>query len=135
MTRYAGAVISGTLADLVLLVHLGFVVFVAAGALAVWRWPRLAWLHVPAALWGAFVEFSGRVCPLTPLEDALRGRAGGAGSEGGFIDRSVTAILYPDGLTRRQQLVLGALAIAVNVAAYTAIVLRRKALPRRRPSS
>lgn len=123
------------LADLVLLVHLGFVVFVAAGALAVWRWPRLAWLHVPAALWGAYVELSGRLCPLTPLENALRRQGGGASFAGGFVDHYVSAVLYPDGLTRGRQLVLGALVVALNVTAYGAIAVRRAALPRRRPSS
>jgi hypothetical protein len=89
-----------SLADLVLLLHFGFVAFVALGGLLVWRWPRWAWLHVPAALWGVFVAYTGSTCPLTPLESAWRHRGGEVGYPGGFLEHYVTAILYPIGLTR-----------------------------------
>ena len=88
------------LADLVVLIHFAFVVFVVAGGLLVWKWPRVAWLHVPCALWGAAVEFGGWVCPLTPLENTLRVRAGEAGYQGDFVARHVMPVLYPEGLTR-----------------------------------
>ena len=88
------------LADAVLVAHGTFVLFVVLGGLLVLRWQRAAWVHVPCALWGAWVEFAGWICPLTPLEVDLRMRAGGAGYTGGFIERYVTSAIYPQGLTR-----------------------------------
>lgn len=105
-------------ADAVLVLHLLFVVFVIAGGLAVLRWPRLAWLHVPAAIWGVLIEFGGWICPLTPLENSLRERGGGATYSGGFVDHYVTSLLYPDGLTRPMQFGIGALVLLVNGYVY-----------------
>src|SRR5262245_64645941 len=102
------------LADAVVLVHLAFVAFVVAGGLVVLRWPRAAWLHVPAALWGAAVEWSGAVCPLTPLEVTLRRWGGEAGYTGGFVEHSVLPLLYPAALTRGIQVVLGSLVVVIN---------------------
>jgi hypothetical protein len=107
------------LAEAVLVVHLLFVVFVVLGGLLVLRWPRLAWLHLPAALWGAYIELSGRICPLTPLENSLRMQGGAAGYSGGFIDHYITALIYPEGLTRSMQVLLGVLVTALNVVLYT----------------
>jgi hypothetical protein len=112
------------LADLVLILHALFVAFVMLGALLVLRWPRVAWIHVPVVTWGAGIEFLGGICPLTPLENHWRGLAGQLGYPGGFVEHYVVSALYPDGLTRRVQLVLGALVLAVNVAIY-AWALRR----------
>lgn len=112
------------LADLVLVVHLAFVLFVVLGGLLALRWPRVAWVHVPVALYGALIEFAGFVCPLTPLENSLRRRGGEAGYEGGFIEHYVTATLYPTGLTREVQLGLGVAVLAINGAIY-AVWLRR----------
>lgn len=106
------------LADLVLLVHLGFVIFVAFGGVLVWRWPRLAWLHLPAVLWGAYVEFSGRLCPLTPLENLLRQAAGQKGYQESFLEHYIFFVLYPEGLTREVQLWLGLGVILLNLAFY-----------------
>jgi Protein of Unknown function (DUF2784) len=108
------------LADAVLLAHLLFVVFVVAGGLVVLRWPRVAWLHVPAALWGVVVEWSGALCPLTPLELALRRAGGEAGYGGGFVEHYVWPVLYPAALTRGAELVLGSLVVAINVIIYCA---------------
>ena len=113
------------LADGVLVVHLAFVLFVVLGGLAALRWPRVAWVHLPVAVYGAAIEFIGFVCPLTPLEVALRRRGGEAGYAGGFIDHYVTAAIYPEGLTRGVQLALGAAVLAVNAAVY-AVWLRRR---------
>lgn len=115
------------LADLVLVVHLAFILFVVVGGLFVLRWPRLAWLHVPVVLWGAWIEFSGRICPLTPLEVAFRRRGGQAGYEGGFIEHYITAIIYPDGLSRGIQVALGVAVVVINVTAYVILIRRRKA--------
>jgi hypothetical protein len=106
------------LADLVVILHFGFLVFTVLGGLLVCRWRWFPWIHLPAAIWGGFVEVSGRVCPLTVLENWLRRAGGASGYERDFIDRYVVPIVYPPGLTREIQLVLGALLIVVNVAIY-----------------
>jgi hypothetical protein len=113
------------LADLLLLAHGAFVLFVIAGGLLVLRWPRVAWVHLPAAIWGAGIEFTGRICPLTPLEKAWRQAAGGTAYQGGFIEHYVTAALYPAGLTRSVQLALGAIVLAVNAWVYWTLWRRR----------
>ena len=114
------------LADLVVGVHVLFVVFVVAGGLLALRWPWVAAAHLPAALWGALIEFRGWICPLTPLEKSLRASAGQAGYEGGFIEHYLLPVLYPAGLTRSVQLALGSLVIVINFAVY-GILLRRRA--------
>lgn len=116
------------LADATVVLHLAFVVFVVFGGLLVLRWSHLVWLHVPAAIWGVLIEFAGWICPLTPLENAFRRRAGETGYEGGFIEHYVTALLYPAGLSRTTQWILGGLALAINLAVY-AVVLRRRRTP------
>jgi hypothetical protein len=108
------------LADLVLLAHAAFVAFAVFGGWLALRWPRLAWLHLPALAWGAGVELFGWPCPLTRLEDSLRGEPEGAGGED-FIGRTLLAALYPEGLTRADQLVLGAGLLLVNAIAYAVL--------------
>jgi hypothetical protein len=114
------------LADLVLVVHLAFVFFVVLGGLLVLRWPWVAYLHIPAAIWGIFIEYSGGICPLTPLENSLRQSGGQAGYSGGFINHYIQPLLYPAGLTRGTQLVLGSLALLVNLGAYGLVIARMK---------
>lgn len=106
------------LADLVLIVHMAFVVFVLCGGLLVLRWRWIAWLHLPAAAWGAVVEFTGWICPLTPLENWLRAQSGEVGDEQDFIARYLLPILYPGDLTRDLQLLLGTVVVVLNVAVY-----------------
>jgi len=112
-------------ADAVLLLHLTFIAFAVLGAVLVARWPRIALVHLPAAAWGFFVELTGRVCPLTYAENALRIRAGEAGYAESFIEHYLLALVYPDGLTREVQLVLAATVIVINVAIYGWLLLRR----------
>jgi hypothetical protein len=119
-------------ADAIVVLHVAFVAFVAAGGLLVWRWPRLAWLHLPCAIWGAAVSFGGWICPLTPLENHLRLRAGEAGYSGDFVARYLLPVLYPEGLTREAQVVLGALVVVVNAAVY-GLAWRRARRPSRPP--
>jgi hypothetical protein len=113
-------------ADLVLVVHAAFVAFVVLGGILVLRWPRLVWVHLPVALYGAVIEFLGFICPLTPLENSLRVRGGEAGYSGDFIDHYITAAIYPDGLTRPMQLALGAGVLLLNAAIYAAVWRRRR---------
>lgn len=117
------------LADLIVVAHLTFVAFVLVGGFVALRWRWVAWLHVPAMVWGVLVEYSGWICPLTPLEQRFRARAGGAGYHGGFIDHYLLRTLYPAGLTRHTQWELGTLALLVNVVAYTLLVIRGRRAP------
>lgn len=112
------------LADLVLLLHAAFVIFVLLGGLLALRWPRAAWVHLPIVAWGAGIEFLGGICPLTPLENHWRRLAGEQGYGGGFVEHYVFAALYPEGLTREIQLGLGVLVLVVNVVIY-GLVWRR----------
>jgi Protein of Unknown function (DUF2784) len=112
------------LADLVVGAHVLFVAFVMAGGLLALRWRWAAAVHLPAAVWGALIEFQGWVCPLTPLEQSLRAAAGQAGYQGGFIEHYLLPALYPAGLTREVQLVLGSLVVAVNLAVYGLLMWR-----------
>ena len=116
------------LATLVVTLHLTFVVFVVLGGLLVLRWPWLAYAHLPAALWGAWIEFAGWVCPLTPLEQSLRLKAGEQGYSGSFIEHYVLPLLYPSALTRTIQVALGAVVIAVNLAIYGYLLRSRRSV-------
>jgi len=105
-------------ADAVVLLHLSFIVFVVCGGFLAWRWPRLIWVHLPAAAWGTAIELFHWTCPLTPLEKWLRQLAGSAGYEGGFIEHYLIPIIYPAALTRWQQVVLGIVVVLLNAIAY-----------------
>lgn len=112
-------------ADFVLLIHLAFIVFVAAGGLLAFRWPRVVWVHLPAMAWGIFVEASGTICPLTPLEDALRALAGTPVDPRDFIARTLLPLIYPTALTRELQWTLAGLVALVNLLVYGALWRRR----------
>ena len=112
-------------ADLVASLHFAFVVFVLLGGLLVVRWPRWAWLHLPAVAWGVSIELMGWLCPLTPLENRLRNEAGLAGYEGGFVEHYLLPVLYPESLTRSVQIVLGLLALLINVGLYIWMLRKR----------
>lgn len=117
------------LADGLVILHLLFVVFVMAGGFLLLRWPKLAWLHLPAAAWGAWIEFTGAVCPLTPLENQLRMVGGGSAYSGGFVEHYLLPILYPEYLTLPIQQVLGGVVVVVNLMAYGMVyrAVRKKA--------
>ncbi len=112
------------LADLVLVLHLAFIVFVVAGGLLVLRWRWVAVGHLPVALYGALIEFIDWVCPLTPLENELRRRGGHEGYEGGFIEHYLVPLIYPGNLTHGLQIVLGLAVVGINIAIYTWAVIR-----------
>jgi len=113
------------LADAVIVLHSTFVLFVVLGALLVLKWRRVAWLHAPAATWGVLIEFAGWTCPLTPLENALRMRAGQQVYSGGFIEHYILPVLYPEGLTHSSQVALGAAALFINVVVYWCVFRQR----------
>jgi hypothetical protein len=102
-------------ADLVVAAHLLFICFVVGGAFLAWRWPRIIWVYLPVAVYGALIEFIGFTCPLTPLENYLRRRAGEAGYRGGFIAHYLLRVIYPRGLTRGVQVGLGVLVVVIAV--------------------
>lgn len=106
------------LADLVMLLHFAYIVFVVGGALLVLYRRWWVWLHLPAIAWGVWLEFFSKACPLTPLENSLRVRAGQAGYAGGFIDHYLARAIYPEGLTPRSQIVIGAFVVILNAALY-----------------
>lgn len=109
------------LADLVVLVHAIFVLFVVLGGLLAFRWRRAALLHIPAALWGGWIEISGSICPLTPLENWLRELSGSRGYSGGFIEHYLLPVLYPPDLTRTVQYALAAVVVVVNLLVYARV--------------
>jgi uncharacterized membrane protein YedE/YeeE len=119
-------------ADLVVVVHLLFIAFVVSGAFLSWRWPRIVWVHIPAVAYGALVEFAGFACPLTLLENDLRGRAGEAGYTGGFIDHYLIKVIYPPGLTHGMQMGLGAFVLIVAIIGYWGLLRRQGWVPARR---
>ena len=106
------------LADLVVILHVVFVLFVALGGFVVFWKRRWAWLHVPSFLWAAWIEFTGGICPLTPLENLLRARGGLAVYRGDFLDRYLMPLLYPDALTREIQIGLGLFVLVLNAGIY-----------------
>lgn len=114
------------LADAVLVFHFCFILFVGGGGLVVLRWPRAIWVHIPVAAWGVWIELSGKICPLTPLENDLRRRAGEGGYAGGFIEHYLLPVIYPRGLTREIQLGLAALVVLLNIGIYAYVWQRRR---------
>ena len=120
--------IYGILADIVVLAHTAFVLFAVFGGFLVLRRRRLAWLHIPAVLWAALVEMAGWICPLTPLENLLRHRAGKDIYQSDFIEHYLTPVLYPEALTRELQTALGLAVLFINVAVYTWVWHRRRLL-------
>ena len=113
-------------ADAVVVVHLLFIGFVVFGSFLTWRWPKVAWVHIPVAVYGVLVEFIGFTCPLTPLENYLRHRAGETGYHGGFIAHYLVRVIYPPGLTRGMQAGLGVLVLLIMVGGYWGAVLHRR---------
>jgi hypothetical protein len=111
-------------ADIVALLHFAFILFVIGGGLIAVKWPKVIWLHIPCAIWGALIEFAGWICPLTPLENYFRQNAGDAGMTGGFIEEYLFKIIYPAGITRTMQIVLGMSVIVINFLVYGYLLFR-----------
>ena len=119
-------------ADLVVAVHLEFVLFVVFGGVLLLKWKRSAWVHLPAALWGVVIEFAGWVCPLTPLESWLRENGGAQGYSGSFVEHYLEPVLYPAVLTRRLQIAFGFFALIVNLGIYGYVLWRNARSARRK---
>jgi hypothetical protein len=107
--------------------HFLFILFVLAGGVLVLRWPRLAWVHLPAVVWGAVVEVMGWDCPLTPLENRLRQLGGLTSYDGDFVARYLLPVIYPEGLTLTVQRILGAVVIVVNLVVYALVIRKHQA--------
>ena len=114
------------LADLLVVFHLVFILYVMASALLIFKWPKTLWLHLPACFWGMTVEFTGWICPLTPWEIQLRRLAGEEGYTGSFIENYLIPIIYPNGLTREVQMLLGGTVLIVNLSLYTLILIKKE---------
>jgi hypothetical protein len=114
------------LADALVVLHLAFVAFVVLGGLLALRWPRAAWVHLPAAAWGAWIEVAGWICPLTPLENRLREQGGGPTYAVSFVEQYLVPVLYPSTLSRELQWALGGLVVMVNAGVYAWVVARMR---------
>lgn len=114
------------LAELTVLLHFLFVIFVAVGGLLLLIWPKLIYLHLPAVMWGIYIQFSGGYCPLTPLEKTFRQLAGMQTYEGGFINQYLMPIIYPRGLTYEMQILIGIGLILLNIVIYTILIYRQR---------
>lgn len=112
-------------ADLLVLIHFSFIIFVVLGGLLVLRWPKVAWAHIPAATWGAWIEFANGTCPLTPLEKSLRATAGEQAYEGGFISHYIIPLIYPPGLDAETATLLGFAVLIINGLIYSVVIFRR----------
>jgi Protein of Unknown function (DUF2784) len=114
------------LATGVVILHVAFVIFVVIGGVLALRWPKVVYMHLPAVAWAIYVEWSGAICPLTPLENRLRAAAGLEAYAGDFVAKYVFPVLYPDGLTRSAQMAIGAAVLLVNACLYGALRRRRR---------
>ncbi|HEY2830294.1 MAG TPA: DUF2784 domain-containing protein [Thermoanaerobaculia bacterium] len=110
------------LATATAIAHFAFILFVVLGGILVLRWPRVAWVHVPAAIWGALIEFAGWYCPLTNLENYFLRKSGRAGYTEGFVAHYLFAVIYPSGLTRGFEIVIGLFVVVVNVTMYVRLI-------------
>jgi hypothetical protein len=112
------------LADIIVLIHLLFIVFVISGGLLGFYKKWTAWIHIPAAVWGALVELTGWFCPLTPLENRFRISGGAVGYEGSFVEQYIIPLIYPENLTRNTQIAMGISVIVINAVIYFFLIKR-----------
>lgn len=112
------------MADGLVLLHLFFISFVVLGGLLTYKWRWLLFIHIPAVVWGALVEFQNWSCPLTPLEQQFRSTGGEAGYSGGFVEQYILPLIYPAGLTREVQIILGLFVITINLLIYSGLIFK-----------
>ena len=109
----------------VLVLHLLFILWVAFGALFTRRRPLLRWFHIASLTYGILLEILEWSCPLTPMENWLRGRAGVPTYQGGFLLHYLDAVVYPD--VPPSLLVLCAVAVCLfNLGVYAVRFRRRR---------
>ena len=113
-------------ADFIVLLHFVFIVFAVAGGVLVFKWRRLGYLHVPAAIWAALIIMAGWICPLTPIENMFRQAGGGEVYSVSFIERYLMPVIYPSGLSREIFIAMGVVIIVINVVVYTILFIKRK---------
>jgi hypothetical protein len=113
------------IAEIIVLLHLIFIIYVVLGGFVTWRWPKNIWFHLPCVIWGSLIELYGWICPLTPLENEFRYKAGSSGYTGGFIEQYILPIIYPTQLTREIQIILGLAVVVINVIAYGLFIYKR----------
>ncbi|TAJ09414.1 DUF2784 domain-containing protein [Marinilabiliaceae bacterium JC017] len=114
------------LADLTIIIHGLFILFILFGALLAFRWKRIIWFHLPLAIWGAMVEYFHWICPLTPLENHFRRLSGEAGYEGDFIEQYLIPVIYPENLTPQFQIIFGSIVVVINLIIYSSLVYKWK---------
>jgi hypothetical protein len=114
------------LADLTAITHLAFVIFIILGGLFAFKWKRMAWVHIPAAVWGAMIEFYGWICPLTYMENYFREEAGIDTMSHGFVAHYIMPVLYPAELTKDLQIKLGIFVIVINLIIYSLVAYRHR---------
>lgn len=114
------------LADIMVIVHFCFILFVIGGGFLVLKWRKLIWAHIPVVIWGIFIEFSGWICPLTPWENHFRRLAGETVYQGDFIGKYILPLIYPEELTRNIQIILGSIVIAINLLVYAFIFIQSR---------
>ena len=114
------------IADGLVVLHLAFITFVVLGGFLLFKWRWLVFIHIPAFIWGALIEFYHWGCPLTPLENSLRVLAGDEGYQGGFIEHYLIPIIYPSGLTPMLQIALGMFVLAINLVIYGFLIWKLK---------
>ena len=122
----AEAIMFRVLADGLVVLHLGFILFVIFGGLVVALWPKAIWAHIPCAVWGITIELSGFICPLTSMENYLRLQAGQSAYSGDFIIHYIEPVIYPEGLTRELQVIMALLAFAINAVVYLWLLLKKR---------
>ncbi len=121
---YEKSMLNLILADFIVFVHFGFILFVIFGGFLVFKWRKMMWIHIPAAIWGALIEFAGWICPLTHFENSLRSASGGRFASG-FIEHYIIPMIYPSALTREIQIGLGVIVILLNLLVYKKLFLMR----------
>ena len=112
-------------ADSVLVLHFSYVLFVVAGWVFLFKWPKTAWIHIPAVGWAVLVECAGWICPLTPLENRFRIKGNGTGYQGDFLERYLMPVLYPEKLAREMQILIGIFVLVLNLSMYFYIFFKR----------
>ena len=113
-------------ANLTLIVHLIFILYVVFGGLIFFIFSKTIFIHPPALLWGIYIELTNSVCPLTYLENWFLYQGGLTTYSNDFINNYLFPIIYPEGLTAEIQIYLGVSLIVINILIYGLILKNLK---------